>query len=517
MYMSLADKVALVAGATRGAGRGIAVQLGAAGATVYVAGRSTRSQRSEMNRPETIEETASLADAAGGRGIAVRVGHARRGARARGPGRRQARRREWVLLNVARRSRGAARLATTLVCAAACAQQPLIENAALNRDRLHDVVQRASAASGLRVMTPLSVELVSRARLHELLEEEARAAEADDREATASAADAASRLGPPSEVRVELFSRVSTGAYLSRSRSLYLVSEPARGKDGALHPSELGDLGDEVTLAHEVVHALQHQHFPHLFGPSAYPNDQTDANAALQAAIEGSATLAAASSLGYLGGPRDPDEVVSEPPSAGALEGEHPLLRERFDFPYTYGYRLAHHDGWDLLESPPASTEQVIHLDWLGRRRPFLAIDLSDVRDDVRQHGCRGHSQDTMGELGVSLWLRDLRSETDANVAQGWDGDRWITLECNGEEQMAWLSSWDTDEDAIEFEQAIAAASEALERRYALSGLSIDRYGREVVVVSGGFPIGTNQIRDRARRARVITREELAAHFRAER
>jgi len=72
---SLIGKIALVAGATRGAGRGIAVQLGAAGATVYVTGRTTRSSSSEMNRPETIEETAALVDSAGGRGIAVRVDH----------------------------------------------------------------------------------------------------------------------------------------------------------------------------------------------------------------------------------------------------------------------------------------------------------------------------------------------------------------------------------------------------------------------------------------------------------
>jgi NAD(P)-dependent dehydrogenase (short-subunit alcohol dehydrogenase family) len=75
METPLAGKVALVAGATRGAGRGIAVQLGAAGATVYCTGRTTRSERSEMNRPETIEETAALVDEAGGRGIAVRVDH----------------------------------------------------------------------------------------------------------------------------------------------------------------------------------------------------------------------------------------------------------------------------------------------------------------------------------------------------------------------------------------------------------------------------------------------------------
>jgi NAD(P)-dependent dehydrogenase (short-subunit alcohol dehydrogenase family) len=73
--MSLKEKVALVAGATRGAGRGIAVELGAAGATVYVTGRTTRAQQSEYERPETIEETAELVTAAGGKGIAVQVDH----------------------------------------------------------------------------------------------------------------------------------------------------------------------------------------------------------------------------------------------------------------------------------------------------------------------------------------------------------------------------------------------------------------------------------------------------------
>ncbi|MEV3925597.1 SDR family oxidoreductase [Actinomadura coerulea] len=75
MSRALTGKIALVAGATRGAGRGIAVELGAAGATVYVTGRSTRTQRSEMDRPETIEETAELVTAAGGEGVAVQVDH----------------------------------------------------------------------------------------------------------------------------------------------------------------------------------------------------------------------------------------------------------------------------------------------------------------------------------------------------------------------------------------------------------------------------------------------------------
>ncbi|HET6885551.1 MAG TPA: SDR family oxidoreductase [Rubrobacteraceae bacterium] len=75
MTPRLEGKVALVAGGTRGAGRGIAVELGAVGATVYVTGRTTRGQSSEYDRPETIEQTAELVDQAGGRGIAVRVDH----------------------------------------------------------------------------------------------------------------------------------------------------------------------------------------------------------------------------------------------------------------------------------------------------------------------------------------------------------------------------------------------------------------------------------------------------------
>jgi NAD(P)-dependent dehydrogenase (short-subunit alcohol dehydrogenase family) len=71
----LTGKVALVAGSTRGAGRGTAVALGEAGATVYCTGRTTRERRSEYDRPETIEETAELVTAAGGRGIAVAVDH----------------------------------------------------------------------------------------------------------------------------------------------------------------------------------------------------------------------------------------------------------------------------------------------------------------------------------------------------------------------------------------------------------------------------------------------------------
>src|SRR5262245_636454 len=72
---ALRGGVAVVARATRGAGRGIAAALGEAGATRICTGRTTRSARSEYNRAETIEETAQLVTELGGIGIAATVDH----------------------------------------------------------------------------------------------------------------------------------------------------------------------------------------------------------------------------------------------------------------------------------------------------------------------------------------------------------------------------------------------------------------------------------------------------------
>jgi hypothetical protein len=401
-----------------------------------------------------------------------------------------------------------------------CAQPQLIENSKLNQLRIHDIVSRASDASGLRVNYPLSVKLVNRSELHEILRGTADATMQSD--VWAARQDGHSAMGFSAggakavEESVALFSRSVAGIYVSRNATLYIVSEQARSEKGGIYLNSLGAFGDELTLAHEAIHALQHMHYPEIFEPDERVwQQQTDAAIALQAAKEGDASLWAAQSFGFLGRARDPEEVLaSSRESAGSPLSDAPtLVHERTVFPYTYGYRFAYHEGRKGLKAPPASTEQVIHVG-SGGRRAFLAIDLSDFATKLEAMGCRVLFQDTMGELTLSLWLRSLDSTTDQGVWDGWDGDRWIAAECEKSREVAWLTSWDTEQDAREFETAFAVIAEDFQRRAKLkSPLAAERNEREVVVVSEGLWPQIGQLKRLANRARVMTRGELAAHY----
>lgn len=343
---------------------------------------------------------------------------------------------------------------------AACAQPQLIANSQLNQSRIHDTVSRASYASGLRVNHPLSVTLVNRAELHEIFRERAAAIHRSDQWAARQTGYRTMGFlpegGHDSHENIGLLSRSAAGLYIPRKETLYVVSEPARSDKGGIYLNSLGSLGDELTLAHEVVHALQHQHFPEAFEENPVWQQQADANTALQAAIEGDANLRAAQSIGLLGRARDPEEVIkfSRDSKFQPLSDASALVRERIVFPYTYGYRFAYHEGKKGLKILPASTEQIIHIETKGRS-PFLAIDLSESARMAETIGCRVIFQDSMGELLLSFWLRSLDSTTDQAAWNGWDGDRWMVAECGQSREVAWLTSWDSEEDALEFERAV--------------------------------------------------------------
>jgi hypothetical protein len=182
-------------------------------------------------------------------------------------------------------------------------------------------------------------------------------------------------------------------------------------------------------------------------------------------------------------------------------------------FPYTYGYRFAYHEGKDGLKTLPASTEQIIHIKTKGRT-PFLAIDLSEFSGVAETIGCRVMFEDTMGELLVSLWLRSLNSSIDQAAWNGWDGDRWVIADCGQSREVAWLTSWDTEQDAREFERAVTKVAPEWQWRANLkSDIALDLRGRDVIVWTSGLRPQIDKLIQLAKRKRVSTREELAAHF----
>lgn len=218
-------------------------------------------------------------------------------------------------------------------------------------------------------------------------------------------------------------------------------------------------------------------------------------------------------SFGLLGRAKDPEDVLRESQDpVGPLSDAPALVRESTSFPYIYGYRFAYHEGKDGLTSPPATTEQILHPGSQGRQN-FQAIDLSEYARSMETEGCRDIYQDTMGEFTLSLWLRKFNALIAQQVWEGWDGDRWIAAECNNGREMAWLTSWDTEKDAVEFEEAVRGIAATLQSQTELPSLSTTRDGKEVAIVSEGLRSRIFDVRNLARRARVTSRTELASHF----
>jgi hypothetical protein len=238
--------------------------------------------------------------------------------------------------------------------------------------------------------------------------------------------------------------------------------------DVRLH-SEDELLEQRAVLAHEVHHALQAQHFPK--APAAQSSDEALAQLAL---IEGDAQVAMGAWLGARAGApvgrslRRIVEVTKRVPLASVTRGEEnrsldkalDLTRKRLEFPYRDGmmfvadiYRAG---GFPLVDqmyaSPPRSTEQVLHPE------KYLAGELPrPVADPKPPRGYTLQATGTLGELDTRVLLeRCLDPETAERAAAGWAGDRYgVFVGPERRLATAWVSAWDTAEDADEAEGAL--------------------------------------------------------------
>ncbi len=282
-----------------------------------------------------------------------------------------------------------------------------------------------------------------------------------------------------------------------------------------------------TVIAHELVHALQDQHF-NLRRFERWPKGDSDAELAAHALVEGEATLVMLqydfedrglridlTKLGSLTetltSQSDPEEDAKYPVLANAPA----VLRETLQFPYLYGagfvQSILKNGSWQALnnsyENLPASTEQILHPQrFLSRDNP-VKIELGDMLATLGKEW-KQTDVDVNGEFGYRLLLSEFITKQAARAAaEGWGGDRYALFEerQSGALLIAQYTTWDTERDAKEFfdaysertharyktaRQPDAAPAAAAAQRHTYQTtegiVSIELRGKDVAIIEGG-------------------------------
>lgn len=286
------------------------------------------------------------------------------------------------------------------------------------------------------------------------------------------------------------------GYYDPEKKELFLIDQSENPEMQALGPA--ARFMDEMVMAHELHHALQDQNFD-LTRWMELLSSHDDRIQGYKSLVEGEAQLIGMQYLFKKMGRGDVDiaqfnrmqEMAARfSPEAAKLREMPPFLVENMMFPYTQGaefvQRVQREGGWERIgaafDDPPTSTEQVLHPEkFLGERDDPMELLLPDfaaaLGDDTEEL-----YENTLGEFNVTLLLRalGLSKAESARAAAGWDGDRLKGYETeDGRVVVVWLSTWDSEEEAREFEAAYLKASRgARERR-------VERRGVEVLLIDG--------------------------------
>ena len=409
-----------------------------------------------------------------------------------------------------------------LIGAAGCAYS-LVSGGEVRPEPFHQIVERTVRARGIAPETEIRTRVIASRELPGLLAE-ALAAEWSGAEIH-EYQEGLITLGLWPAGRdlqrefVAVYAEEVVGLYLPTQQTLFLVDDPGSSWSIRLLSSLVRrDLERELILSHELVHFLQHQAFPDLLEPDPFWKSQDDVTAAVQAALEGDALHYGIRSLEI-----DPPEEMKlrggleeedQQRSHGALAEAPALLRLTLAFPYANGYGLSLREGRSLLATPPASTEQVLHAE--KRHEPFQAIDLAALRARLPA-GCRAVFEDSLGELGLSVLLRDLGDPTQPATWEGWDGDRWVAADCDGSRELVWLTAWDSEADAAEFAAGYERIAPAVAERAGMPSPPAARVvGSEVWIATPGLAPLAGQLDALARRARVVDLQGVREFFRPE-
>ncbi len=288
-----------------------------------------------------------------------------------------------------------------------------------------------------------------------------------------------------SSLYVDLYSEQVAGYYDTETGEMVVI-RPADAGD------ELSPL-QEITYAHEVVHALQDQNFPldeALELAEGATDDQVLATTAL---VEGDATVAQSEYLTdnpglllELG-----TELMTTEIETSQLDAAPAIVRETLLFPYDQGAEfvmaLREEGDWarvnEAYTALPASTEQILHPEkYLSGEQP-IAVDLKDI-EGLLGEGWTEIDDNAFGEFQIRILLSGQESSAGAAgaAAAGWGGDRF-RIATNGQDTaVVWQSTWDSTVDATEFADALTRYDE---RRFGTEQVAGDGDGERVIASDG--------------------------------
>ena len=396
-------------------------------------------------------------------------------------------------------------LLLSLALLAGCGGSPPLapgEAPAAAADPVDAWLRRAEALRGLAFLRPVAVRALAHADVAAVVRDEIRALLSPGEIEAYRDAYAALGVLPPGADLVALFAQIygeqMVGRYSPREGALYLIDRQSQG-----------GYARETVAVHELVHALQHQHFPRTLELAERLRHNDDVVSSLSGALEGDASFTMLGAddgdaeserdLRSAGLFRDGMLAELEAPSEGLARA--PLaLRLSVIAPYAHGVMLAArrygaggNSALDaLIEDAPLSTSELLAegLDPDVAETAFVRLPLEELARALAPEGCTLGHHNVAGSLSLLALFEDQgRARAQAQeLARGWRGDRFLRVDCPGRVELLWLTDWRSDAAAARFEAAYGSIAGALARNAPLAGAPVPRrVGSRVLVVTPGL------------------------------
>ncbi len=360
-------------------------------------------------------------------------------------------------------------LVACVLTTTACTSYRLLRAGEVNTKAAARIQAKVVATRGLKFRSPVPIQAVTPADARAALERELHAQYSSDELAKLSRVYIALGLVPAGtdleRAYLDLYGQQIAGFYDPIGSRMVLVegAVPTDFLTRTLGAVLQRDFVGELVLAHELTHALQDQHY----GLDVGRNDlgEDDAELARHAVYEGDATLAGfAVVMGSLGRRSAVALAGKLEGVPGALAQAYPqipaAIRETVAFQYVAGVNFVswayQRAGWEgvnaLLAHPPFSSEQILHPEKYFVRAEYpLNVRVGGLAPYVSA-GWQVAEDSTVGEFTTRILAAQFLARDRAeSVAAGWGGDRMVALSHGDDLAIVWLTSWDSEQDAIEF------------------------------------------------------------------